>query len=188
MQLGKEKLPLLVLALASSIVTFVVQQHGGTVAGGSFTGGLANALASYVLYIGKMLWPVHLAAYYPYAPSLPGWLVGGCLFGLGSVTVLAIWKAKDVPYFVMGWLWYLGTLIPAIGFVQVGTQSMADRYTYVPMIGVCIIVAWGIPDALARWRPGLRERYGLPAVGFVMLICAICARAQVQTWQSSGTL
>ena len=183
----REKLPLFVLAAASSVVTFVVQQRGGSV-DASTTGlgqRVANALVSYVAYIGKMLWPAHLAAYYPYDPSLPPRSVLGCVLVLVGISMLAIWKVTDYPYLLTGWLWYLGTLVPAIGLVQVGTQAMADRYTYVPMIGLSIIVAWGTSDLLGRWQ---KCWLAPPATLLVMLACALSARAQVETWSSSTAL
>jgi protein O-mannosyl-transferase len=188
-QLSLEKLPLLGLAVASSVVTFVVQQRAGAVKGLDalpLDHRLANAVMAYATYIGKMLWPVHLAAIYPYPASRPGWLVAGAAVGLIAVTVLTLRAARHHPYLPVGWLWYLGTLVPVIGLVQVGSQPMADRYTYVPLIGLFLIVAWGIPDLLAR--SSHRDLALGAAAGLVILGCAVATRRQVQPWRSSVAL
>ncbi|MBI4465355.1 MAG: tetratricopeptide repeat protein [Acidobacteria bacterium] len=184
-----EKVPLFFLTILSSVVTFVVQQRGGAIKELQAIPSklrLENALVSYVAYIGKTLWPTRLAALYPYSLSLPGWWVLGSLLGLIGVSVLVIRAAPHRPYLLVGWLWYLGTLVPVIGLVQVGDQAMADRYTYVPLIGLFLIAAWGIPDLLARWR---YRRIVLPAAaGLVMAVCMIMARVQVQHWKNTLAL
>jgi len=151
-----EKIPLFALAAASSVVTLIVQQTGGAVS--SFSAyplniRLANAMVSYVGYIGKMVWPSNLAVLYPHPGSLPAWqIAGACLFLV--FTSFAVIRAvmRRQPWFAVGWLWFIGTLIPVIGLVQVGSQAMADRYTYVPLIGIFIIVAWGLPELASGWR------------------------------------
>jgi Tfp pilus assembly protein PilF len=187
--LVREKLPLLALAALSSIVTFVVQRRGGAVMGLDVIPirlRVANALVSYVAYLAKMLWPARLAVFYPYFGSLPGWWVAGAILGLVAVSAAVLWVGVRRPYLPVGWFWYLGTLVPVIGLVQVGSQTMADRYTYVPLIGLFIMVAWGVPDLLIRWPPA---RIALPAAaGVVILGCAIAAQAQVQYWESSTAL
>lgn len=184
-----EKLPLFALSVASSAITFVVQRQGGTVASGvrlPLVERLGNALIAYVAYLGKTFWPLHLAAYYPYPRALPtGWVLASVL-SLVAASVLAIVVGRRRPYVLVGWLWYLGTLVPAIGIVQVGTQAMADRYTYIPLIGIFIVLAWGIPDVLSRW-PQWRIATAVVASG-VLLSCALAARAQVYYWESSMTL
>ena len=184
-----EKLPLLALTVASSIGTFVVQRRGGAVFGLdtiplSLRAG--NALVSYVEYIGKMLWPAGLAVLYPYPRSLPGWWVAGAILGLIGGSLAVIWAARRHPYLPVGWLWYLGTLVPVIGLVQVGNQAMADRYSYVPLLGLFLMVGWGIPELLAHWPDRSRA---LPAAAVVaILACAITAGGQVQYWKSSIAL
>ena len=96
---------------------------------------MSNALVSYISYMGKMIWPHDLAVFYPYPESIPLWQVGGAVLLLILITALAVRLRRRYPYAIVGWLWYLGTLVPVIGLVQVGYQSMADRYTYLPMIG-----------------------------------------------------
>ena len=184
-----EKLPLLGLAAASSIVTLVAQRRGGSVTGLEklpLKFRAASALVSYAAYIGKMLWPARLAVFYPYPRTLPAAWVVGALLGLLGISVAVMRAGLRHPYLPVGWLWYLGTMVPVIGLVQVGSQLMADRYTYVPLIGLFIMVAWGIPELVARWRP---PGMVLPAAAFLaILACMLTAWGQVQYWQNSSTL
>ena len=188
-RLVREKIPLLALAVASSMVTFVIHRRGGAVISLRATAvnlRLENALVSYVAYIGKMLWPARLAVFYPYAQSLPVWWTAAAFLGLMGISVAVIAAGPRRLYLSVGWFWYLGTLVPVIGLIQVGDQAMADRYTYVPLIGLFIVVAWGVPELLARWP---LPRIALPAAaGLVILACAITAWGQVQYWEDSTTL
>ena len=150
-----EKLPLFVLATISSVITVYAQEQVGALKSFDrlpFIMRIANALVSYVKYIGKMIYPSKLAVLYPYPKILSWWEVTGACVFLVSMTFLAIRMIKRRPYFAVGWFWYIGTLVPVVGLVQVGGQSMADRYTYIPIIGLFIIIAWGVPDLLRRWR------------------------------------
>jgi hypothetical protein len=113
---------------------------------------IANALVSYCAYIWKTIWSENLAVLYPHPGILPAWKILGAVLFLGVTTFLIIRTVKRYPYLATGWLWYLGTLVPVIGLVQVGAQAMADRYTYIPIIGVLIMVAWGIPELSKKWR------------------------------------
>ena len=194
-----EKLPLLALSIASSVATFVIHQRGGAViilSAIPLKLRVENALVSYVAYIGKMLWPARLAVFYPYPQSLPAWLVAGAFLALVGISLAVIRAGPRHPYLPVGWFWYLGTLVPVIGLIQVGDQAMADRYTYIPLIGLFIIVAWGVPDLLLRWplrrivlpSPFL-TRIALPAAASaVILACAITAKGQFQYWEDSTTL
>ncbi|MGK2963652.1 MAG: tetratricopeptide repeat protein [Gemmatimonadaceae bacterium] len=188
-KLVREKVPLLAIALASSIVTFIVQRKGGAVGGLDaypLVLRIGNALVSYVTYMGRMLWPARLTAFYPYPETLSGGKVLGAVVILAGISFFAIRSARRRPYLIVGWLWFLGSLVPVIGLVQVGNQAMADRYTYVPLIGLFIIIAWGAHDLLARWSV---QRIALPIVGTLALaVCAIVARAQVQHWANSSAL
>ena len=180
-----EKIPLLALAVLSSIVTFVVQRKGGAVAGLEVFPlrlRVSNVLVSYVAYIANMLWPARLAAFYPYPRSIPAWRVIGGGMVVAGITAAVFWAAQRYRYLPVGWLWYLGTLVPVIGLVQVGSQSRADRYTYVPLIGLFIIVAWGAGDLLTRWR---HQALALPAAAVVILACGIKARGQVSYWNDN---
>ncbi|OFV99028.1 MAG: hypothetical protein A3H28_08010 [Acidobacteria bacterium RIFCSPLOWO2_02_FULL_61_28] len=189
LRLVREKLPLLVLAVASSLVTFVIQEQVGAfgeLGVRPWDLRLQNAVVSYLAYIGTMLWPEGLAAFYPYPQSLPAWQVVGSILVLIGVSVAVIRAARRHPYLPVGWLWYLGTMIPVIGLIQAGDQALADRFTYVPLIGLFIMVAWGIPELLARWP---YRSIALPAAaGLTLLACAISSWNQVQYWKSSLTL
>jgi tetratricopeptide (TPR) repeat protein len=185
----REKIPLFLLSVASSVVTYSVQKSGGAVNSLDvipFKSRIANAVVSYVSYIGKMLWPDNLAVFYPYPKSIALWKVmgAGLLLIILSVVFFRIKRAK--PYFAVGWLWYIGTLVPVIGLVQVGMQGMADRYTYVPLIGLFIIIAWGVPDIVSKWR---YKRIGLAAtIAITLVTLIITTRLQVRYWSNSTIL
>lgn len=207
-----EKAPLLILSAASCVVTYLVQRRGQSVV--PFTQyplylRLENALVSYVRYIWKMLHPHDLALLYPHpGRSLPLWqaVLSGIL--LIAITLLAV-RMRHRRYFVVGWLWYIGTLVPTIGIIQVGMQSHADRYTYVPLIGLFIIIAWGLPDLMERARrrqtqqspPPTKHaphddhlhpkpvRYVLGAMAVLTLLAlALATNAQVGRWSDNVTL
>jgi len=185
----KEKIPFFALAIVSSAVTVWAQRRGGaisTIENVSLGYRLSNALVAYAGYIGKMLWPAKLAIPYPLTGSIAAWQVGGAFLFLVAVTALVIWRRRDRPYCLVGWLWYLGTLVPVIGLVQVGEQSMADRYTYVPMIGLFIFVAWGVADATAGWRN--RTTFLGVAATVSIGACIACTSMQLRHWKNSITL
>jgi Tfp pilus assembly protein PilF len=149
-----EKIPFFALSVISSVITFLVQQSGGAVsslAGISIKSRVCNALISYVQYIGKMFWPRHLTFFYPYHVenvSILFTVISAALLTAATIFVLRL--AKKHQYLFTGWFWYLGTLVPVIGIVQVGGQAMADRYTYITLIGLFIIIAWGLPELVKR--------------------------------------
>jgi hypothetical protein len=184
-----EKMPLFALTVLSSIITYSVQQRGGTVesiASTSLGARLSNAFVSYATYIVKTIWPSDLAVLYPYPESLPTWQVLGAVLILIAVTITVIWKARRAPYLAIGWFWYAGTLVPVIGIVQVGLQARADRYTYVPLIGLFIMAAWGISELSKKWR---YRKQILFASSMVALLCfCIVTWTQLRYWQSSITL
>jgi tetratricopeptide (TPR) repeat protein len=191
----REKLPLFALAAASCVVTFLVQRAGGAVkALEVYPIGvrIANALVAYVGYLVKTVWPSGLAGFYPHpGTGLPVWQVVGSIAFLMTVTALAVLASRNRPYLAVGWLWYVVTLIPVIGFVQVGNQAMADRYTYIPLIGVFIILAWGIPDlAHALWRTddASRERALVVAAMVVVAALTVCTFVQARYWRDTTTL
>ena len=184
-----EKVPLFILSAASASLTFFVQQKGGAVgAVDAFPIGtrIANALVSYVRYIEKMIWPRNLAVLYPYPDTLPIWHAGGAALLLVCVSILVIRAARRRPYLAVGWLWYLGTLVPVIGLVKVGLQAMADRYTYVPLIGLFIMVAMGVPHILPRWRYQ-KLLLGISAA-LVISVLMVVTRSQVRHWRNDFTL
>jgi tetratricopeptide (TPR) repeat protein len=187
-RLVREKLPLLAIALIFSIITFVAQRGAGAVRDLTklpLNLRVANALVAYAAYMGKMLWPARLSAFYPLTHWAPGVVLGSSLL-LVVVSLAVVREARRHPYLPIGWLWYLGTLVPVIGLVQVGAQSMADRYTYFPLIGLFLALGWAIPALLARWP--FRNTLLPAAAGILVLACAITARAQVQYWKNGMTL
>jgi len=146
-----------------------------------------NALVSYVSYIKKMVWPHNLAVYYPYPESLPFWKVAGAAVFLVCVSVLVFRALRSKPYLAVGWLWYMGTLVPAIGLIQAGLwPSLADRFAYVPLIGLFIIIAWGIPDLAARWR--YKKIVLATTATALVLIFMATTWFQNRYWQNSVTL
>ncbi len=179
-----EKAPLFLLAGISSVVTMFAQ----TISIGQVPMGyrLVNAIVSYVGYLKLIFWPSGLAALYPYQLTLTYTQVGFSLLGLATISGLAFWKRKRFPFLVMGWLWYLGMLVPVIGLVQVGLQSMADRYTSLPCLGLFIAIVWGL-DAATENRPEVKRL--LAAGGCAAVIClAILARMQTAYWKDQTTL
>jgi hypothetical protein len=184
-----EKIPLFALSAAASFVTFTVQRRGGAVAPViqlAFGTRLENSVISYVAYIGKSFWPSHLAIYYPYPKAFSVMLVAGSVLLLSAASVGAILLGRRHPYLPVGWFWYLGTLVPVIGLVQVGTQAMADRYTYLPLVGVFIIIAWGVPELLSRSSRSTATMATL--AGSVLVLCAMGSKSQVRHWESTTAL
>jgi len=184
-----EKIPFFILSAASAVVTIFAQQKGGTVSSLEvipISVRIANALVSYVAYIGKMVWPTKLAVIYPYSHDLPLWQVAGAGLIILSISLMVFKVRWRQPFLVFGGLWYLVTLVPVIGLVQVGLQSMADRYTYVPIIGLFIMIVWGIPDKWFQHRFG---KAGLAAAASVILFTMIVATwVQVRYWKNSIAL
>jgi tetratricopeptide (TPR) repeat protein len=181
-----EKAPFFVLTLAASVVTYFVQTSGRALwspAGLSFSSRVANALWAYERYISKTFWPADLSIFYPYPYHWPAGLAMGAALLLALWSGLFIWRARQNPYLPVGWFWFLGTLVPTIGLVQVGSQSMADRYMYIPSIGLFILVVWGLDDFL-NWRPHWRRITTL--AGVVALAGSLAVtRIQLGYWQNS---
>ena len=181
-----EKLPLFALAIASCGITLYAQKEAIK----SFelfplTIRISNAIVSYVTYLEKTIWPFHLSIFYPFHPLHP-LSVALSATALILVTLIGCTFRKKFPYLAVGWLWYLGTLIPVIGIVQVGGQSMADRYTYIPLIGIFIIFVWGLADLLERWNFGKKTLLILSAV--VLLLLSARTYHQIGLWKNSETL
>lgn len=184
-----EKIPLFALSAISSVVTYLVQQASGAVQSVEFFplgSRAANALVSYVVYIGKMIWPSNLAVFYPFPKQWQVWAILGAALVISAVSFFVIRAAKRWRYPAVGWFWYLGTLVPVIGLVQAGVQSRADRYTYIPLIGLFIIVSWGIPELLEKWRH--RKRVLAGAAALVLLCLAIVTWKQVGFLENNFTL
>ena len=184
-----EKIPFFLLSAISCVVTFIAQQKGGSVISLvkiSFAGRIENTFVSYARYLGKTFWPSHLAVLYPHPIH---WGAGLIVFSLVLVigfSVAAVWFGRQHPYVPMGWFWFVGTLVPVIGLVQVGIQSMADRYTYLPLIGVFMVVVWGFDEARVKWR--LPETLVLFLAGMFLLAGAWATRSQLSYWRDSETL
>jgi hypothetical protein len=188
-RLLREKVPLMGLSAASCLITYLVQESGGAVGtlgayplGGRF----ANALISYVRYMGKIFLPTNLTVFYPYSQQISASQTAGAAILLNAITLLALLLIKRRPWFASGWFWYLGTLIPVIGLVQIGLQSHADRYTYIPLIGLFVVLVWAVSEFAAQ-RPFLRNlsyASGLAAVA-LLGFSSYCHTAH---WKDTQTL
>jgi Flp pilus assembly protein TadD len=186
-RLVAEKAPLLLLSAASSCITVRAQSLNVTkLELLPISLRVANAAGSYVKYAAKTLWPVNLTVFYPYPHVQSGWRMIACLLFLGAVSLAVLREARRRPYLAVGWFWYLGTLVPVIGLVQTGEQSMADRYTYIPLIGLFIMAAWAGRE-LAERRPDLRVPIRAAAACSI-LACMIAARAQAGYWRGDKEL
>ncbi len=184
-----EKVPFFLLSAGCSVITLhaqrVLDAMVPTIALG-FGLRVENALIAYVRYLGKTFCPVNLAVFYPYAMTWPLWEVFGAGALLLGVSLLVVRAARSRPYLLVGWLWYLGMLVPVIGLVQVGGQSMADRYTYLPLIGVFVMLVW-LAAELVAIRP--RNAWVLWAVGVAALLgCVVTTRGQLRHWENSQRL
>ena len=183
-----EKIPLLALSAVSSITTFLVQKGAvGRTEELPVLERINNAVVSYVLYVWQMLWPVNLAVFYPHPENrLLLWEIFSSLLLLLCITAVAIALRQKRPYLIMGWLWYLGMLVPVIGLVQVGWQGRADRYTYLPQIGLYISITWAVADLTSLWR---RQRTILSAAAILVIgALSLCAWVQTSYWRDSETL
>jgi tetratricopeptide (TPR) repeat protein len=187
-QLILEKIPFLVLTAGSCVATILAQQK---VFETSFKPDLAerigNAAVSYAAYLGETFCPIHLAVLYPYRVGAPG--IGAVLLAflfLLALTCLTFVLRQRYPFLLIGWFWFLGMLVPMIGLVQVGLQSRADRYTYLPQIGLCVALAWGAGELSGRWRHGRAAA----AIGALLLVTTlgVCAYRETSHWQNSETL
>jgi len=185
-RLLKEKVPLIFASLLSAFVTFYAARMGGAVKAISvfpLIGRIENAINSYAMYLVQMVWPVDLAIFYPYPAGRPFWQVALSILFLAAVTGVVLFKGRKFGYLITGWFWYLITLLPVIGIVQVGFQSMANRYAYLSLVGIFIIIAWGLPDLLKRYSS---RRYLLAvAAGLLILDLTVCTRMELPHWRSS---
>ena len=186
-----EKIPLIVVSVIFSVLVLITEHKDAAVASFSelsLFARIGNALVSYVAYIYKMIIPMNLAVFYPHPhPEMwPLWQVLLCLVVLICITAIVIFHLKRYSYLAVGWFWYLGTLVPVIGLVQVGSHAMADRYTYIPLIGLFVIAAWGFFDLASKWKKG---RIIIPAIACLVLCAlALSTLVQLRHWQSSLTL
>jgi len=188
-RLVQEKIPFLVLSLASSVVTVIAQKHGQavlTLEQLPFNERLQNAVISYARYLGKAFWPANLVVPYPFPEQWPAWEVVLSLLLIIGLGAAAFGLRRRWPFLLVGWFLFVGTLVPVIGLLQVGSQSMADRYTYLPLVGIFIAVVWGVGEAQSRWR--VPKTLTVPGAGLVLAACVIVTRNQLSYWQNSETL
>ena len=184
----REKIPFFLLAALSCVITFLAQKNAGAVETFdhySFADRAANALVSYVSYVGKLFWPAKLAVLYPYVHNLPLVEVLGAAILLLAICALVVRLAKSRPWLLVGWLWFVITLVPVIGLVQVGEQAMADRYTYIPSIGIFLMIIWEVPRFL---NAGTEGTMMLPSAAIILVVCLLTAAQQIRYWQNSITL
>jgi Tfp pilus assembly protein PilF len=187
--LVREKIPLLLLVAASSIVTVFAQKQGGAVISMETLGAgarIGNAINSYLMYIIKMFIPWNFAVFYPHPKTLPLLNVVGSSILLVGMLVLVFRLRKKFPYLLFGWLWYLGTMVPVIGLVQVGNQAMADRYTYIPLIGLFIMISWGAADLFGKFARG--KLWASVLTVFLLTAMMTMTWAQTGYWKNSITL
>lgn len=183
----REKLPFFALSLISSMITIFAQQKAMySIDDYALPDRLGNALISYLRYLGKAFWPADLSFFYPFPGFIDPGAVVISIIALCSLTFIAVRAAKVAPYLPVGWLWYLGTLVPVIGIVQVGSQSMADRYTYIPLIGIFIMLVWGAEAISRGFKYGKVAIVSLGAV--IVLLLAIDANVQASYWKNSKAL
>ncbi len=183
--LWAEKLPFFALAAASSVVTYLVQKEGGSVSAALGGGArVANALVAIARYIGAFFWPGSLAVLYPHPGSWPVPATFAAFVLLAGITVVAWRQRVERPWIVVGWLWFVGTLVPVLGLVQVGLQAMADRYTYLPIVGLQLAVIWTLRDVVG----GMRPRWAAGAAVVVTIVLAGLTWSQLGHWRNSGRL
>lgn len=183
-----EKLPLAALAVAAIAVAYRVQASAGalkSVEAFPLAGRIANAVVSYAWYVWKTVWPSGLAVPYPYVAPLSAWQVAGAALGLTAITVLALRSARSRPYVTVGWLWFVGGLVPVIGLVQIGTHARADRYAYLPIAGLLIVVVWGVPawSSSKPWR-----LVATVAAASVLIAWTAVTLQQLPHWKNTETL
>jgi len=186
-----EKLPLLGIAILSIAVTWTAQASGQATASAFFLRErVFNALVSYAVYLWRTLWPAGLAVFYPHPSSVqmrvPGWQAAAAAILITALTALALTRARRQPYLIVGWLWFVGTLVPVIGLVQVGAQARADRYTYIPLIGLFIAIPWALYDVTAVFRTQRR----ILALAWTAALSILASLTWVQAgyWRDAGTL
>jgi len=184
-----EKIPLFALTAASSYITFIAQRTGGSVESLDFLPlgtRIVNAMLSYAKYTGMLFYPAKLGVWYPYDRDFPAWQVAVAVVFIVVMTALCLWQIRTRKYLLMGWLWFLGTLVPVIGLVQVGSQPLADRYTYVPYFGLFIMLVWGVSDLFEYFKLNKTALYGL--FGAFILVLTILAFNQTTYWRNNEIL
>lgn len=196
-----EKIPFFVLSLASCVVTFIAQKSGGAMAAFEslpFGTRLENALVSYVAYLVKFIWPVALSPIYPHPTHWDTWRVIGSACLLVVLSAAAWLARRRFPFVLVGWLWYLGTLVPVIGLIQVGSQAFADRYTYIPLVGIMMVLVWLFPSSSSSFSSSsssssssfssLKRPLVFASLACAVLLLSFLTTQQVRIWQNTGTL
>lgn len=185
-----EKVPLLLISVAASLITLRSQAAAGALSLGDGHSTLlyaGNAMLSYVKYIGKLFWPTDLALFYPFeAATVTPVMVAGAAGLLAVTTGLTIAQRQKRPYLLFGWGWYLVTLLPVIGFIRIGSQALADRYTYIPLTGLLVAIVWGGAEITDRWRRG--PQFGAAGTAVVLAFLSVMTFVQIRYWQNSFTL
>ncbi len=182
-----EKGPFLILSTLSIMATLFVQHEAMSYYRQlSFPARAVNAVVSCARYLGKTFWPQDLAVFYPHPAHWPVSAVAGSALLVAMISGLALWGSRQRPYLLVGWFWFLGLLVPVLGLVQVGVQSMADRYTYLPLVGIFILLAWGGAECLTAWR--LPARVGIGVAALVLVLCAALTRYQLRFWRNTETI
>ncbi len=184
-----EKIPLFALTIAASVITFLAQKSGGAVVAleqVTFSERLANAVTAYAKYVVMLFYPVNLGFWYPFEPNKnPLEIIGSAILIL-IISGFCWSERKRRKYLLMGWLWFLGTLVPVIGLVQIGMQNLADRYTYVPYFGLFVMIVWGAADLFEHFK--LNKKIALAICAIVVLILSVLSFRQTSLWKSSETL
>ncbi|MDD2853501.1 MAG: tetratricopeptide repeat protein [Desulfuromonadaceae bacterium] len=185
-----EKVPFFLISAAAALITIRAQESGGAVAHGdgqSLLLSAGNAFISYGTYIRNMLWPTDLALFYPFEPSAVTVVkVAASMIILALLTGLTATQWKKRPYLLFGWSWYLVTLLPVIGFIRVGGQALADRYTYIPLIGLFVMIVWGVAETASSWSKGIPTAAGIATV--VLVVLSLLTVSQIRYWQNSYDL
>jgi len=188
-RLVKEKLPFFIPIILTSILSYKAQQLGGMteeMGNLTFLYRVENAVVAYTLYLGKLFWPVDLCMFYPHPGKWPTLAVIGATLLVLTVSALAFLLRKRIPYLFVGWFWYMGTLVPVIGLIQLGSQSMADRYTYIPIIGIMMVLVWGTYELTLRWK----QQAVILSTALAVLTTACIARTQAEIpyWKDDVTV
>jgi tetratricopeptide (TPR) repeat protein len=184
----EEKIPFIILTIASSIVTIWAQSNVGAIASTKalpLSLRIANALISYVAYLGKIIWPVKLAVFYPYE-IFPLWEILLSFLVLTAITIFVIYNIKKLPFLFVGWFWYIGTLVPVCGLVQAGMQAMADRHSYLPSVGIAIMLVWSVNHLFKR--EDMRKMILFPAGIAILAILAVLTWRQCGHWKNNISL
>jgi tetratricopeptide (TPR) repeat protein len=185
----REKVPFFVLAGVSSLIMLAAHQGLGMLEAGAripLDLRLENAVVSYAQYLGKTIWPFNLATFYPLRSAWPMELLALSGLLLAGVSALAVWAARSRPWLAVGWFWFLGVLVPFIGLIQAGAQGMADRFMYVPLIGLFIPVVWGAAEVVGRL--GWARKWTVAVVSLILVLCALRTADQLRYWQNTEML